>query len=123
MLNYKELNNEDGLESWPPFSDLDFVNVLSGDPQHRGRHDVGDFGARLQVGIWECTPGKFEYTYPGDEICTLLAGKIKITDANRKTHEFITGDSFFTVRGEIVTWEIIETVRKVFYIHNIDGAA
>ena len=123
MLDYNELNNTDGLVAWPPFSDLDFINVLSGDPQHRGRHDLGTFDTPLQVGVWECTPGKFEYTYPDDEFCTLLDGHIKVTDADGNIHEFKTGDSFFTVQGEKVTWEVIETIRKVFFsCSKIDGA-
>ncbi len=29
MLDYKELNNDEGLAPWPPFSDLDFVTAFS----------------------------------------------------------------------------------------------
>ncbi len=121
MLDYSELKDKGGLAPWPAMSELPFINVLSGDPQHRGRHDFGDFESRLQVGVWECSPGSFEYTYPGDEICTLLAGRIRVTDADGVAHEFSAGDSFFTTRGETVTWEVLETVRKVFHIHNRDG--
>lgn len=114
MLDYTELKDKGGLEAWPPMSDLPFVNVLDGDPQHKGRHDLGNFESSLQVGVWECTPGKFEYTYPEDEICTLLEGKIRVTDADGKTHEFGAGDSFYTDKGETVTWEVVETIKKVF---------
>ena len=121
MLDYKKLKDEETLSPWPPLTELPFVEVKGGDPQHQGRHDIGDFTARLQVGVWECTPGKFNYTYPGDEICTLVDGKIRITEADGETHEFGAGDTFFAIQGETVTWEVIETVRKIFQIHNKDG--
>ena len=121
MLDYAELKDKGGLEAWPAMSELPFIKILEGDPQHQGRFDHGGFTSRIQVGIWECTPGKFEYTYPGDEICTLLAGRITVTDADGKAHDFSAGDSFFTVAGETVTWEVHETIRKVFNIHNIEG--
>ena len=62
------------------------------------------------AGVWQCTPGKFEYTYPGDEICTLLAGRIQVTDENGTMHEYGAGDIFYTRKGEVATWEILETV-------------
>jgi len=80
MLDYVTLKDEGGLEPWPPLGELPFVNVLEGNPEHQGRFDLGGFGMRTMAGVWQCTPGKFEYTYPGDEICTLLEGKIHVTE-------------------------------------------
>ncbi len=77
MLDYVTLKDEGGLEPWPPLEELPFVNVLDGNPVHEGRFDLGGFGMRTMAGVWQCTPGSFEYTYPGDEICTLLQGKVK----------------------------------------------
>ena len=74
MLDYTKLKAWEGVDPWPPFDDLPFITTTEGNPQHSGRFDQGGFGARTMVGVWECTPGKFEYTYPGDEICTLLIG-------------------------------------------------
>lgn len=121
MLDYKELNTADGLEAWPPLSEQDCCELLDGDPQGKGRHDLGTFTSRLQVGVWECTPGKMVYTYPADEICTLLKGKLKITDATGNTREYSAGDTFFATKGESLTWEIVDTVRKVFMVCNADA--
>lgn len=121
MLDYKELKSKGGLEPWPPFDELPFVKVIEGNPQHSGRFDLGGFETRTMVGVWECTPGKFEYTYPGDEICTLIEGKIRVTEKDGTVHEYGAGDTFYTTKGETVTWEVVEKVRKVFHIHNIDA--
>ncbi|MDP6818561.1 MAG: cupin domain-containing protein [Alphaproteobacteria bacterium] len=121
MLDYTELKNKDGLEPWPPMADLPFVNILEGNPEHVGRFDVGGFGFRTMAGVWQCTPGKFEYTYPGDEICTILEGKLRTVDEDGKTHDYGPGDIFYTRKGEVATWEIFETIYKVFYIHDPDA--
>ena len=118
MLDYVQLKDEGGLEPWPPLNDLPFAEVLEGNPEHSGRFDLGDFGTRTMAGVWRCTPGKFAYTYPGDEICTLLAGKIRVTEQDGTAHTYSAGDIFCTSKGEQVTWEVLETVRKVFFIHD-----
>ncbi len=118
MLDYTDLKDRGGLEPWPPLEELPFVNVLAGSPKHEGRFDLGGFGMRTMAGVWQCTPGKFEYTYPGDEICTLLAGKIHVTEQDGTVHTYGAGDTFYTSKGEQVTWVVEETVRKVFFIHD-----
>lgn len=120
MLDYAKLKNG-SLDSWGAVKDLPNVKVLEGDPVHLGRCDLGSFETRQVVGEWECTPGKFEYTYLGDEFCTLLAGRIRITEKDGAVHEFRAGDTFYTVRGETVTWEVLEKVRKIFFEHNLDN--
>ncbi len=121
MLDYTELKDRGGLEPWPPMAELDFIKVLDGDPVHSGRFDVGGFGKRTMAGVWECTPGRFEYTYPGDEICTLLEGRIQLVCEDGKTHDYKAGDTFYTRKGEVATWTVIETIRKIFHIHDPDS--
>ncbi len=120
MLDYSKLKGG-ALEPWPPMGDLPFIKVLEGNPTHSGRFDLGGFETRQMVGEWECTPGRFEYTYPGDEICTLLEGRIRVTEKDGTVHEYKAGDTFFTVKNETVTWEVLEKIRKIFFIHNVDN--
>ena len=121
MLDYTSLKDKGGLEPWPPMENLPFINDIKGNPLHSGRFDVGGFGMRTMVGVWECTPGSFEYTYPGDEICTLLAGRIRLTDEDGGSHEYTAGDTFYTRKGEVARWEVVETIRKIFFIHDPDS--
>jgi uncharacterized cupin superfamily protein len=121
MLDYTTLKDKGGLEPWPAFKDLPFAKVLEGNPVHEGRFDLGGFGTRTMAGVWQCTRGKFEYTYPGDEICTLLEGHIRVTDKDGKVHDYRAGDTFFTSKGEFAIWEIVEPVKKVFFIHDLDA--
>ena len=121
MLDYTELKEEGGLVLWPPMEELPSINVLEGDPIHSGRFDVGNFCMRTMIGIWECTPGKFEYTCPGDEICTLLHGRIQLICEDGKVHDYVAGDTFYTRKGEVATWIVIKTVKKIFSIHDLDS--
>ena len=95
----------------------DSVEVLL--EQHTSKH--GGFGIRTSAGVWECTPGSFEYTCPGDEICTLLTGKISLIDENGRNHDYKAGDTFYMRKGEVATWTVKETVRKIFHIHDPDA--
>lgn len=70
----------------PPMERLPFINVLEGDPIYSRRFDVENFGTRTMIGVLECTPRKFEYTYPDDEICTLLHEKIQLICEDGKVH-------------------------------------
>ena len=121
MLDYTVLKDKGGLTPWPPMQELSFVQVLDGDPVHSGRFDVGGFGMRTMAGVWQCTPGRFEYTYPGDEICTLLEGRISLVDENGETHDYGPGDTFYTRKGVVAVWTVFETVRKIFHIHDPDA--
>ena len=92
-----------------------------GIPVQSGRFDVGGFGTRTMAGVWACTPGSFAYTYPGDEICTLLEGKIRLVAEDGEAHEYVAGDTFYNSKGEVWNWTVIEPVRKIFHIHDPDS--
>ncbi len=116
MIDFKQSSEQSGIEAWPPLAEIG-ANILSGDPQQSGRVDFGSLEGPLISGVWECTPGKFEITYPWGELATLLKGRITVTDADGRAVTYEPGDSFFVAQGQRVTWEIHEAVRKCFFIH------
>ena len=68
----------------------------------------------LSVGVWQCAPLKAHFdAYPWDELCTVVAGRVTITDEAGVAQSFGPGDSFFLKAGRPCTWEITETLRKV----------
>ncbi len=83
--------------------ELPSINVLEGDPIRSGRFDIGNFSTRTMIGVWKCAPGKFEYTCPSDEIFTLLHGKIQLICEDGKVHDYVSGDTFYTRKGEVAT--------------------
>lgn len=67
------------------------------------------------VGIWECTPGRFTSERPDNsEVCLFLSGKVELShsDGNRRT--FIAGEMAILPLGWRGEWSIVETTRKIY---------
>lgn len=70
-----------------------------------------------RTGIWEATPGLFPSVRDGiREVCFVLSGRATITNNDGDTIEVGAGDLFVMPPGWAGTWEIHETLRKVFVI-------
>jgi uncharacterized cupin superfamily protein len=76
-----------------------------------------DAGGRS--GIWECTPGRFESARDGDtELMHFVRGAGTITSADGTVHEIGPGVVLVAPDGWRGTWDIRETVRKIYTIWN-----
>ena len=71
-----------------------------------------------RMGIWSCTEGAFTCTEVGDELQTLISGHLTITRDDGESIECGPGDTIFTRKGERLTWDIKQTVTKVFFTYN-----
>lgn len=115
MHKYRGGEAPQDLESWPfdnPDSDY---KILRGEPQASGRLDAGSNDGPWRLGIWRCTEGAFECFELGDELQTILEGRLTLTRDNGEVVEAGRGDTVFTRKGERVVWDIHETVTKVFF--------
>ena len=91
------------------------VGADRGTPQTAIRVLFDSPDGRIQVGIWECTPGGWSIVDRGDtEIVTLLVGRAVITDADGTAHPLGPGDSVTLPRGWSGRWDIEATVRKLY---------
>lgn len=68
------------------------------------------------AGIWEAEPHLERCTCDFDEMCHILEGRVRLTDALGVSREFGPGDSFVVAAGFDGTWENLTPVRKVFFI-------
>lgn len=109
------------LKAWPPIRDTPGYAVLRGEPIARGRLDVGNIDSAIRAGIWACSEGSFACTEVGDELQTIVKGRLRIIESDGTTHEFGPGDSFFTRKGERLIWDVIDAVEKIFFTYNCDG--
>ena len=121
MLSYKAKDLHDCLEPWPFTGAGSDYRIISGAPQATGRLDVGRHGAKHRAGVWACTKGAFECTESGDELQTIITGRLRVIHQDGRTFEFGPGDSFFSRKGERVIWEILDDVKKVFFNYDCDG--
>lgn len=121
LLRYAPGDDVGPLEDWPFSNPASNYVIRRGDPHASGRlHSDGS--ATTRVGIWRCTQGAFECTERGDELMTILQGRVRVTDiADESVVELRPGDTLFSRDGKRVLWDVLEDVTKVFYGFKADG--
>ena len=115
MNKYAINDVPDTLEPWPFDDPTSDYKILRGDPRASGRLDHGSNKGQHRLGIWACTEGAFECTELGDELQTIIRGRLTVTRVGGESIECGPGDSIFTYKGERVIWDIKEDVTKVFF--------
>lgn len=115
MHKYSPDNTPQNLEPWPFDNPASNYRILRGEPKASGRIDEGGNAATSRLGIWCCTEGTFECTELGDELQTILSGRLTLTRSDGESIDAGPGDTIYTRKGERVTWDIHEAVTKVFF--------
>lgn len=70
---------------------------------------------RVEIGVWECTPGRFRtHRTESSEFCHLLTGRVELARADGTVQAFGPGDAFHLPLGWKGEWRVIEQVRKVY---------
>ncbi|MGW6458429.1 cupin domain-containing protein [Streptomyces sp. NPDC055078] len=89
------------------------TSALAGTPVESVHVLHSDSGGRS--GVWECTPGRFDSARDGDtELMFFVAGEGTITSADGTVHEIRPGVVLVAPDGWRGTWDIRETIRKVY---------
>jgi uncharacterized cupin superfamily protein len=122
MKSYSLGQDQEDLIELPRLHDTPGYEVIEGDPRCSIRMDRGTQSTRTRLGVWMCTPGTFRCVEKGDELQTVIEGRLVIVIEDGSSSEFGPGDSFFTQKGERVTWKIVETVKKVFFTYDAEGS-
>ena len=72
---------------------------------------------KVTAGVWECSPCRQDIPrYGVDELCTVLAGSVTITDREGRSETFGPGDTFVMDQDFSGVWHITETMRKFWMI-------
>jgi uncharacterized protein len=67
-------------------------------------------------GIWECTPGPSHWTLETHEVIHLVRGRMTVTPDGGEPATIGAGDMAVFPKGWSGSWDIHETVRKVYAI-------
>lgn len=67
-------------------------------------------------GIWQAAPG-VHANLPGQETVVILQGSATVTGQDGQQIDVKAGDLAFVDAGEVATWTVHETIRKVFVIN------
>ena len=98
------------LEDWGPLPEATGPEMAtSGYTLWKGDGDQ-------EVGIWECTPGPSRWLLDTHEFIQVVAGAMTCRTDAGETVELVAGDTAGFPRGWSGTWDIEETLRKVYVI-------
>jgi uncharacterized cupin superfamily protein len=102
------------LEDWGPLEEA----TDEGTPMqtHGLTMWTGPEGSGQETGIWQCTVGPSYWVQEENEFIYLLSGSLTVTPDGGKPQTFGAGDSAMFPRGWRGTWDLHETVRKVYVI-------
>jgi len=74
-------------------------------------------GGRVEIGVWECTPGRFSADRSKSaEFCHFIAGRVEMTHADGSKQLLGPGDAIDLPLGWKGEWRVIEHVRKLYVI-------
>ncbi len=97
------------LEDWGPLEEA------TGEPMQTGGAELWVDG-EMSAGIWECTPGPSHWTLETNEVIHLVAGRMTVTPDGGQPAEITPGSVAVFPKGWTGSWQIHETVRKVYAI-------
>ncbi len=69
-----------------------------------------------EAGVWECTPGPSYWKLETNEVVHILAGRMTVTPEGGEPRDVGAGDIAVFPRGWSGTWQIHDTIRKVYAI-------
>jgi uncharacterized protein len=89
--------------------------ATAGDPHESTL--VVDSDQQLEIGIWECAPGRYPGARRGyNELMVFVAGAATITADGHEPVVIGPGGVYPTLDGWVAEWRVTETVRKVCVI-------
>jgi uncharacterized cupin superfamily protein len=72
---------------------------------------------RVEIGVWECTPGRFTADRStGAEFCHFISGRVEMTHTDGGKETLGPGDAVNLPLGWKGEWRVIEHVRKLYVI-------
>ena len=93
--------------------------VRGGDPVARAAEISRSADGTAFTVIWECTGGKFDWTYDFDETIHILEGSIVLHDCGNAPTRLGPGDVVFFPKGSQVSWEVEGYVKKVAFFRKV----
>ena len=106
-------------------SETTAIAAIRFDPETRGvptspattlewyRDPTGHF----RSGFWSAEPGRIAIEAAKDELCVILDGVVRLTDATGRVETYRRGDTFLIPNGFKGVWETVEPVRKFYAVH------
>lgn len=88
---------------------------VEGDQQEATQTLWSSPDGHLEIGVWECTPGRFTADRSAAaEFCHLLSGSVEMRHADGRVERLGPGDALMLPRGWKGEWRLLERTRKIY---------
>lgn len=81
-----------------------------------GKKFIDDIPGIDSMGIWECSPGRWQRTIMEEEFAHFISGSARFVPTDGEPIDIRAGDSIWFPANSAGIWEISEDVRKVYVI-------
>ncbi len=103
-----------------PEMPIDPTWILEGLPIARGAVLIQSADKKVSTGLWECTAGRFRWTFAWDEFVHILEGEVSIQQENGPALTLRPGDTAHFPVGLTTEWLVPLHVRKVFTVRTAE---
>jgi hypothetical protein len=100
------------LEDWGPLAEATGPEMSTS-----GATVWKDEASGAESGIWVCTPGPSYWSLETNEFVHVVAGSMTVTEDGGSPVSLTAGDTVVFPVGWKGTWEIHETLRKLYVIY------
>jgi uncharacterized cupin superfamily protein len=90
--------------------------VVSGACEQSVENHYSDPSGQFHAGIWSGGVGCWRVQYSEHEFCTMLQGRVKVSDNAGQSVLLSAGDSFVIPAGFEGLWEVLEPASKTYAI-------
>lgn len=91
---------------------------ISGDQVEASRTLWTSPDGTLEVGVWECTPGRFTAARDtNSETCHIVSGRVSLHGPDGRSQDVGPGEMLVLPRGWQGEWTIHEKTRKLYILH------
>lgn len=98
------------LEDWGPLPEA------TAEPMATAGTKLWTGDGVLEVGLWKCAPGPSRWVFETNESITVLEGRMTVSEEGGQTYDINAGDSAVFAKGWTGTWDIHETILKVYTV-------
>lgn len=89
---------------------------IEGEGRQQVENHYSDPSGSFHAGIWRGDSGSWRVRYTEHEFCTLLEGRVRITDTQGHAIELQPGDHFVIPAGFEGVWQVLEPAVKTYAI-------
>jgi uncharacterized cupin superfamily protein len=101
-----------------PHAPIEPADIEEGRPLARAVTLSRSPDGQLSTGLWDCSAGKFRWTFWVDEVVYILEGTARVHEESGLVHELGPGSVAYFPLGLVARWEVPRYVRKLFVVRS-----